>query len=657
MIRILVLATLLALSSTAAANDLLPPDRPIPDVIDHYIALKVKQAGVAPAPQADDAALLRRLTLDLAGRIPSAAEARTFIESKDHDKRATLTDRLLASPDFVRHSATEFDTLLQNGSGHAPSLRPYLLTALRENRPWDRMFRELLGVVPDPTRPDQFVLKRLGDLDVLTRDVTSVFFGVNVMCAQCHRHPYVTSITQDYYYGMKGFFARSIEFQGELRERQYALVQYKSRTGEVRTPKLMFLSGAVIDEPKPDGPDINKLIQEESKRIEELRKTFAQARKYPDKPNFSYREQLAEIALRPAERDRLARSIVNRLWYRFHGCGLVMRLDQMHAKNPPNHPELLDWLARDLIAHNYDLRRLVRGLVASLTYSRSSRWDRGEAPSPDLFAVANLRPLTPMQFGLSALLASNPDALAATLAPEARDREIERLEGEARRTFGSLIEQPQDGLQINVSEALRLSNDEAVLRLLGDRLVAQLVKSGDRRRQVETAVWTVLSRPPTDGEVQVLGDYVARHTAGDAERARLAREGRDRREAIERARLRTAQIEKDSADVVNRHRDAAMKSALAQTEQYLATAAEKTGNAEAVAARGDWMRTSCGIGRPISGGPSARTASRRPRPPRRFGRVSTPRRLTASAGTKRSTAGAARQHPGSSPTRGGNRFA
>jgi len=572
--RTLILGALIALSSPAVADDLLPPERPIPEVIDHYVGLKLQSAGVAPAPQADNATLVRRLTLDLAGRIPTAAEARDYIDSKDPDKRTKLSDRLIASPDFDRHSATEFDTLLQNGSDQAPSLRGYLLVALRENRPWDRMFRELLGVAPDPARPDHFVLKRLGDLDVLTRDVTSVFFGVNVMCAQCHRHPYVTSITQDYYYGMKGFFARSLDFQGTLAERQYALVQYKARGGEVRTPKLMVLSGAALDDPNPGVPDLNKAIQEETKRIEELRKTSPKGKEYPAKPKFSYREQLADVALRPAERDQFARSIVNRLWYRFHGYGLVMRLDQMHAKNPPNHPELLEWLARDLIAHNYDLRRLMRGLVASQTYSRGSRWEKGEAPAPDLFAVANLRPLTPMQFGLSALLASNPDALPDDLPPDARDKQIERLEAEAQRTFGALIERPQDGLQINVSEALRLSNDEALLRLLGDKLVTRLLKSGDRRKQVETAVWTVLSRPPTEEEITVLGDYVARHTLGDADRERLAREARERREAVERARKRAVEIDKEIADLINRQRDAAVRSALGQTERYLVAAAE-----------------------------------------------------------------------------------
>src|SRR4051812_36801309 len=114
--RILVFTALLAMSSPALAGDLLPPDRPIPEVIDHYIGLKLKQATVTPAPQTDDATLVRRLTLDLAGRIPTPAEVRAYLDSKDSEKRAKLIDRLMASPDYVRHSATEFDTLLRNGS-------------------------------------------------------------------------------------------------------------------------------------------------------------------------------------------------------------------------------------------------------------------------------------------------------------------------------------------------------------------------------------------------------------------------------------------------------------------------------------------------------------------------------------------------------------
>ena len=113
------------------------------------------------------------------------------------------------------------------------------------------------------------------------------------------------------------------------------------------------------------------------------------------------------MSLQPDQREFFARALVNRTWYRLFGYGLVMPLDQMHSENPPSHPELLAWLARDTAEHGYDLRRLIRGLVLSKAYARSSRWESEEdAPQARLFAVARLRPLTPMQLALSLRVAA-----------------------------------------------------------------------------------------------------------------------------------------------------------------------------------------------------------------------------------------------------------
>src|SRR5262249_50296560 len=132
----------------AFADELLPASKPIEEVVDHYIDTRLRQESVTPAPQADDANLVRRLTLDLAARIPTAAEARAYVESPDPAKRLKLVDRLLASPGFVRHQANEFDTMLMGtGNNRGRSLNDYLTRALKENRPWDRIFREL--VLPD----------------------------------------------------------------------------------------------------------------------------------------------------------------------------------------------------------------------------------------------------------------------------------------------------------------------------------------------------------------------------------------------------------------------------------------------------------------------------------------------------------------------------
>ncbi len=214
-LRLSVLASL-ALPSPVLAAEILPPDRAIAEVVDHYIDAKIKAAGVAPASPADDATWVRRATLDLAGRVPTAGEERRNEASTAQRKRQLKIEQLAVSPWFDRHTATELNVLLRGLDGSGPDLRKYLIAAVKENRPWSRMFRELLGEGADPLGPEQFILKRVGDGDLLTRDVSSMFFGINITCCQCHTHPYVATLTQDYFYGMKAFFARSFDFQGKL---------------------------------------------------------------------------------------------------------------------------------------------------------------------------------------------------------------------------------------------------------------------------------------------------------------------------------------------------------------------------------------------------------------------------------------------------------
>ena len=151
-----------------------------------------------------------------------------------------------------------------------------------------RCFRDLLGAAattPIPPNPENFVLKRLKDADALTRDVTSVFFGLNIACAQCHRHPEIKSLTQDYFFGMKAFFSYSYDFQGQLLERQFVkLADFKAKNGETRKAALLFLSGTKVDiDSLPDG-DLNKAMQEESKVIQEAAKTYAKSKNYCRRP-------------------------------------------------------------------------------------------------------------------------------------------------------------------------------------------------------------------------------------------------------------------------------------------------------------------------------------------------------------------------------------
>ncbi len=495
--------------SIGRADDLLPPDQEVSAVVDHYIDARLTEAGVSSAAQVDDSNLIRRITLDLVGRIPTVAETKAFVESSDTDKRAKLVDRLIASPAFVRHQADEFDTLLMyTASG---SVRDYLLNAFGENRSWDQMFRELvLGEEADNEQKGaiQFVKSRASDLDKLANEASVTFFGVNVSCAQCHDHPLVPQWTQEHFFGMKSFFSRTFDNGGLVGERDYGIVNYKTTDGEERTAKLMFLTGTVVDEPEPKEPS-DKEKQEEKKRLEELKKN----KQPPPPPQFSRRSQLIDVALRDGENRYFARSIANRIWYRMFGYGLVMPLDQMHPENKPSHPELLEWLARDLIAHNYDLRRLTRGLVLSQAYSRSSFWDSAERPPEKRFAVANVRPLTPRQYSnLLRFATTNPDTLSAEMSPDEFEKRVESIENSARGLAAS-FDQPDADFQVSVTEALLLSNDERIkcdlLRDAGDSLIGKLKTIEDRREAIELAVQSVFNRSPDDEEVKLVESFLA----------------------------------------------------------------------------------------------------------------------------------------------------
>jgi hypothetical protein len=511
-----VAAVLLVIDCTARAGDLLPADRPIAEVVDHYIDEALRKEAIKPATSAGDITLIRRLTLDLAGRIPTAAEVSDYIGSTDSDKRARLIDRLMASPGFVRHQATELDTMLM--AGGRGSLRDYLVKAAGENRPWDQIFRELM--LPDQTDKDQkvaaeYLRPRVKDLDRLTADVSSTFFGVNISCAQCHDHPLVRDWKQDHFYGMKSFLSRTFvngtDRAGFLGEHGYGTIRFKTTDDVERQARMMFLTGSRVDV-----ADTKEPSREEQKKEKEGLDRAKKDNVPPPPPKFSARAKLVELALQPGDREFFAKAIVNRIWHRLFGLGLVMPLDQMHSANPPSHPDLLAWLARDTATHGYDLRRLIRGLVMSDAYSRDSRWQGEEAPRPSLFAVALVRPLTPMQLAASLRLATlDPKSLPADFRSEPFGKRIDALEASARSLATSFANSSGD-TQIGVAEALLFSNGKTITGDLladgTDRLVGRLKQTASPAELIDLAVRNVLSRPPDDEEVRTLGAYLGQRT-------------------------------------------------------------------------------------------------------------------------------------------------
>jgi hypothetical protein len=502
-------------SATAAFQA--PDETPLEIQIDTAIDQKNSAGSVPVVEQADADTLLRRTTLDLAGRIPTTFERDWYLTLPVESRQQLLVDRLLQLPDFDFHLRNSLDELLLPDRPNDSEFRDYLLTAVRERRPWSRMFREMLLAQP-AEGPDkgaaQFLKSRVRELDDLTNDTAVLFFGVNISCAKCHDHPLVSDWKQDHYYGMQAFFHRTFASKKNVvLEKPYGNVRFKTTAGADRDAALMFLTGTVVSDVTPT------LSDEEKKAVEEqIRKLEREDDAQPITVSFSPRQALIDTALADQER-YLARNIVNRTWARLLGTGFVDPPDQMHSGNPASHPELLTALAEDLVRHDYDLRRLIRGIVLSRAYSRSSRWT-SESPPPaaQTFAVAATRPLTPRQLAASLLIAARsstswPTVDEITGKPEdwlKRRTDLENQAGGWMREF----EQPSADFQIAVDEALFFSNSDRVqndlLRDGNDRLVGSL-KSAATPELAAVELWKVIcSREPSAEEIEVVRGWFAK---------------------------------------------------------------------------------------------------------------------------------------------------
>lgn len=508
----------LVLSASLSAAEPLATDATIPEAVDHFVGLQLRAEGIEPAPRADDAVILRRTMLDLVGRPPLAAEAEAYLASEDKDKRTKLVDELLASEGFVRHQVNELDWLMMQGQG---SLRDYLKVAVAENRPWDEIFREIITAKPSDEAPGvhEYMRSRISDADRLTNEVSVLFFGVNVSCTQCHDHPEVWTWPQSTFYGMKSFFNRTVEVGSFIGERSFGTVTYQTPAGESHEVGLQFLDGQEIADPTLPPKEMDDAAKKKLKEAEDAeKKAFDEAKKAkqpPPAPEFSRRMQLIDVALNPeGDGPRLmAKSIVNRLWARLHGRGLVEPLDQMHDFNDPSHPELLNWLAEDLIRHDFDLKRLVRGLVLSETYARTSYWAGDRRPEGQLFAVGEIRPLSPRQYGAALRIATqDPMGLpkGADAAELAKRGEQTAQGGEGLQNYFAPV---TEGFSVGAGEALVISNNDRVSRELTDNGLTRRLVQVPEDKVVPLAVRTVYGREPEAAEVRLLNDFLAK--AGD----------------------------------------------------------------------------------------------------------------------------------------------
>ncbi len=513
------LVVAIALATSPCLGDEIAGASPlsVPEVarrIDEMIQARLDERNIAASPRASDLNLLRRVTLDLAGRIPTRFEIEEYKAAPVETRYEQAVARLVESPDYAFHLRNELDALLLARKRNDDSWREYLLWATRQNRPWSDIFADLL--LPEPEDKPRasavaFLKERVREPEQMANDTAVLFFGVNIGCAQCHDHPLVADWQQKHFYGMMAFFNRTYKTKKEtLAEKPDGQTRFKTVAGEEFDAPFMFLNGECVDEPL-----VTKSDEERKADLEEVKRQMNDAEApAPLPPPFRPREELVRLALK-ADQDRngfLARAIVNRTWARLLGYGFVEPLDQMHSENPPSHPELLQFLTQDLVAQGYDLRRLIHAIVLTEAYCRSTEtYENRPFTELDSFAAGLTRPLSPWQVSLSLLVASqNPDWFAK---PEVRTQ-WENKRGELERQSISLsreIELPGENFQVGVEEALLFSNHPRMqndyLRDGGDKLFGKL-KGLSAEAMIEEAFLVVFTRRPTEQERQFALDYL-----------------------------------------------------------------------------------------------------------------------------------------------------
>jgi hypothetical protein len=489
---------------------------PLHQRIDELIARGKADFDAQAAPLASDAEFLRRITLDLTGSIPTATETRAFLADKTENKREVLIDRLLASPEHVRHMQNVFDVMLmeRRPDKNVPRAQwqEYLHASLTANKPWDQLVREILSAdgADAASRPAaKFYLDRAGEPHLLTRDISRLFLGTNYQCAQCHDHPRVKHYHQAHYYGIYAFLNRSFLFTDKAKK---LTVFAEKADGDV-TFVSVFDPAKVTKSTGPRMPE-RPLVKEPT--LEKGKEyTVAPAKDVRPVPAFSRRAQLA-VELTSLENVQFRRNFANRMWALMMGRGLVHPLDMDHPGNPPSHPELLQELTDDLLARKYDLHGLLRELALSKTYQRSSEVPDGKDYAVDSFAVAYLKPLAPEAFAAALLQASGMTdaerqalgkglteaALHVRLAPQAA-AVVNIFAGTAGQAEGQ-------SFQATMNQALFVSNSSVLRTWVAPRAGGVLERAGKLKDEevADELYLSILTRPATDEERREVAEFL-----------------------------------------------------------------------------------------------------------------------------------------------------
>jgi hypothetical protein len=472
--------------------------RGLAGLIDRDIDSRLAAEKVKPSQPADDAEFLRRVYLDLIGVIPPPEKVSAFLKSSDPAKRAKVIDELLADPRFGTSLAETWSGMLlpresnNRRLDHQP-LQQWLAEGFNSNKPLDKLVYELITATGEQ-KDNGAVTYFVGNptVDKITDNVTQMFLGVRLQCAQCHNHPFV-EIKQADYWGMAAFF---------MKVRMTANPNMAAKKGI--SPGVFEAAGGA--RPKKKLPESAKIVparflQGETPKLDAKEPSRPVLASWITAPNNPY----------------FAKAMVNRVWYQLFGRGIVNPVDDMHDGNVPSHPELLKSLTQQFKASGFDLKHLYRAICNSRAYQRTSRPLGDNSGDKEYYSHAAVRSLSPEQLydSLVAVLGQPGGGQGPKLKMAMAGKKGAKGPRDAFLTFFR-IEEGANPLeyQAGIPQALRLMNSP---QTSGNAAVARLMKEGKGPAQViEHLYLTALSRPPTPQEMNRMRTYVSRQTEARA---------------------------------------------------------------------------------------------------------------------------------------------
>jgi hypothetical protein len=507
------LLNLLVSCPTTRADSTLDRDvLALAEQIDHAIASKWAERGVHPTHAADDAEFLRRVALDLTGCIPTVSEVRSFLEDRSADKRVRIVTQLMEHPRYVEHFTAVWRTQMLPQTNDreifflARSLEPWLRKHFRANTPYDRLVRDLLTAnivlrrnapLVDPANPSPFGFYQANEskAENLAASTSRLFLGVKLECAQCHHHPFAKWKKEQFW-------------------------QYAAFFSGIRPQEPRFAMGSpILDDPA------RRLIKIAGTETE-VEARFLDGRAPVWKPGVSTRTVLADW-MTSADNPYFARNAVNRLWAHFFGIGITEPIDEPSPENPPSHPELLDELARQFIAHKYDQKFLMRAILASQTYQLSSAATDPTQNEPRLFARMAVKSMSAEQLYDSLTVATGFQDRPNPAQPAF----IQSARADFLTKFNTVSDKRTEH-QTSILQALSLMNGKLTTEMVRTAESKDLVQTltliavldapflDTPAKKIETLYLAALSRKPRPEELERFVKYVGGGgPSGDAKKA------------------------------------------------------------------------------------------------------------------------------------------